>query len=125
MSDKPPARTEVTVLGPDDPNQKSIGFMVREYEGVELHPLTEDGKGVDKQKTFKEGELREGMTVACASLFGGYNVIEIKKDQYGEFYGVSGDFHAVLKFATDDRACWVSIAGMNLRAVKKLTVSQP
>lgn len=120
--DKIPLRTEVTVLGPDDPKQKTLGFVVREYDGVELHPLTEAG-GVDTTKTFKEGELQVGMKVALASLFGGYNVVEIRQDEKGEFYGINGGFYAFLKLATDERACWVSPGGGNLRAIKKLTAN--
>ena len=124
MSDDIPVRTEVLVLPGDEPSEKKIGFVVHEYNGVELHPLTEDGH-VDSSKTFKKDELQVGMTVACASLFGGYNVIEIKKDKHGELYGENGVFWAILEFTTDDRACWVSTGGGNLSAIKKLTADRP
>lgn len=114
--DKIPARPELTVLPADPPQESKLGFMVREYNGTEVFLRGKIGTPLKNL-----ADLLPGVEVLVPSLFGGYNVMTVGKDEYGVFYAKNEALYANLEFSIDERKCWTSSMAFNLRAVKKLT----
>jgi hypothetical protein len=120
MSD--PKRTEVTVLGPDDPKQKTIGFACYDRQGTTVYRLDDDFRcGVAKNPITRREDLHEGDEIVVAALTGGYHGMKIKEDEYGELQAEGEGLAALLKFGEDDRECWVCLALVNLQGIKKAT----
>lgn len=122
---KIPVRTEIEVLGPDDPNKPTIGWMCYEQEGAEVYLFdrTVHGDGIVRDKlqtiTARDG-LTEGLEILVPSLFGGYHVMRVVIDQFGQPQAHNDTTGAILKFTEDDRKCWVSLGSINLKGIKKL-----
>lgn len=128
-----PTRTEIVVLGPDDPNQRKIGLVVCEREGGEVF-LFEEGREykpgpngrLDLEPILSQDVLKPGVKVLVPFITGGYHRMTVVKDSYGVLYAENYDdegkpvLSANLVFDADDRHCWTSSLTMNLRGLKKL-----
>lgn len=121
MSDgKIPVRTELTVLPADDPGNRTIGWIVREYNGTEVYKADAPGTLL-----LNESDIQVGDKLHVQTLVGTYLMIAYR-DEYGVLQAQTetGGMFADLKFNTDDRHCWVSTFAVNAKAVKKLTVTR-
>ena len=118
---KYPARTELTVL-PADPEQKPIGFVCHEYMGARVYKML-DGVPVEEPLKNRD-DIRVGTELAVPALMGGYHVMTVEKDEYGQFTAKGGHLSAILRFGEDDRQCWVCVGLVNLGAVRKLMVTR-
>ena len=120
MSDPPgpfPVRTDITVLGPDDPKQKPIGFSMTERDGVEVYKLDDDFRCGVARNTIGPDDLKVGMEVVIPSVMGGYHGMVIVEHE-GKLQARGGGWAGVLQVAEDDRKTWVCVAMVNLRGVK-------
>jgi len=123
-------RTEVTSLGPDDPNQKPIGFTVREYQGVEISKYDPNrvylygDKGWDLEPITEETALQPGEQILVPGPTGGLVVMTVEKDTYGVLSGKSDQLSALLEFGKDDRHAWVCIGLVNLRGIERLKLER-
>lgn len=126
MSDdaKSTNRTETTVLGPDDPNQKPLGFSVSERLGCNVYRLNEGSTSVVEVPLTNKDDLVEGMTLGVPALMGGYHVMKVKKDEYGEMHAQDDKLLAVLKFGEDDRHAWICVGLINTRGLKNLRLQK-
>jgi hypothetical protein len=121
MSDeKLPVRTELTVLSADDPNQRTIGFVIREYNGTEVYKADAHGTTLTNESDIKPGDKLHVQT-----LVGTY-AMTAAKDEYGVLYAETepGGMFADLIFNKDDRHCWASTYAVNAKAIKKLTATR-
>lgn len=125
MTNKIPARTEVTVIGPDDPNMKPLGFRVTERDGVTLFKFDAEG-GIDKRPLTNQDDVQPGVQLAVASLFGGFipMTVEQDKETEGRLVARGGNLLAILEFAEDDRKCWTCVGMINMRGLKKLEITR-
>lgn len=120
-----PTRTQIEVLGPDDPNRPKLGFMCYEQEGAEVYLFDRavHGDGLVRERlqtiTARDG-LTEGLEILVPSLFGGYHVMKVVIDEYGQPQAHNDTTGAILKFTEDDRKCWVSLGTINLKGIQKL-----
>jgi hypothetical protein len=123
-----PARTEVTVLGPDDPDREPLGFVVREYNGSPVYKSLDpgpDGKPVPLR--LKE-DLRPGDVALSPSMFSGghpgngYFEFTVAEMEDGRLYGKAGGSAVFLRFAEDDRACWCAVGFSVGRGITKLEI---
>lgn len=129
-----PVRTELTVLPADDPEQRQIGWVVKEYSGVSVGRgpagLTAEEilANPDTLMGFElvpiTDALRVGDVVLFGGLFGGWHVCTIQEGTGGDPIAVSpsGDFVGFLAFGEDDRNCWACIGGGNLKALQRLNL---
>lgn len=113
-------RSEPTVLGPDDPTAKRLGWTMQELQGVTVYKLDDDFRCGTGQNTIKKDEIQVGMEIAIPAMRG-YFVGKVAQNEYGEFYANVLHWRAVLEVAQDERDCWVSIALINMRGIAKLT----
>lgn len=139
-------RTELVILGPDEPKTRTVGLPVKimgqpEYIGslpvrTELTVLPADphNKPVGwAVETFDGGEvtrpnseepltnkddLKPGDVVWVPQLFGVHEMTVVK-DEDGELYAEDEGSFANLIFAVDRRNCWTSSAAYNKRAFEK------
>lgn len=111
-----PARQDICVMGPDEKKPFPIGWIIKDYNGAVIFPLTSGGVVIKSPITSKDG-LKDGMLV---SAWGSH--WEVKSDSDGEFY-LDGEFNkGLLSFAEDDRKCWVCWGGVNKRGLCKNTI---
>jgi hypothetical protein len=103
-------RTEVTVLGPDDPGREPLGFRMTERNGVDVYKLDDDFRCGTGRNTIGPSELQAGMEVAIPAMTGGYNVMTIGVGADGKPVAMGGGWSGVLRLADDGRAWWVCIA---------------
>lgn len=124
---KIPARTEIEVLGPDDPKRKTIGFLCYEVRGAEIYYFDREvhGDGIvrEKLRTIPKDGMVEGLEILVPALVGGFLVMKVVIDQYGQPQAHNEHTGAILEFAKDDRQCWVSLGAINLKGVKALEKS--
>lgn len=111
MSEKLPARTEVTVLGPDKPRAKPIGLVVRERNGTRV--FKQSAPGVPLRDL---GDIRHGDKLLVTTLTG---ILEMtaQRGEDGILRAWSTGFVANLEFSKDDRKCWVSTYAVKRRGV--------
>jgi hypothetical protein len=120
MSDdlKVPFRTELTVLSADNkPNQKPLGWVIKERNGVEVTKDLET-----KALIIERDALRIGDTIYVPGLLGGYHVLTIEAgDHEGELRARSKEgLLGILEFGGDDRNAWICIGLVNLRGISKV-----
>jgi hypothetical protein len=115
-----PCSVPLTVLSADAPENTTIGFTVREYLGSELFKVVE-GKPVIEPIPATE-ELVEGQQYCAASLFGGYHVGVIVRDEY-TLYLDTGGLIGTLCRGEDDRNAWTMSCWINKKCLDKLTLS--
>jgi hypothetical protein len=124
-------RSEITILGPDVPKAKPIGFTVRDYQGVEIHKYEEgrqyerdeDGRWKDLEPVTEEGALHAGDKILVHGLTGGLMLMTVEANSDGILHGVSGFLSARLEFGKDDRHAWVCTILVNIRGVEKLQLT--
>ena len=106
-----PIRQNIEVI-PTDKENENIGWTCQEYVGAEI---TKPG---NSEPLTKESDLQVGDKIIVPTLFGNYNGI-VEKNEYGELHAKIGDhLIADLRFAEDDRNCWVATCAFNVRALK-------
>lgn len=115
----------MTILGPDDPGKRKIGFTMCERNGVKIYPYDSVGhlSGIDPGRLWPilaEDGLREGTKVLVPGLMGGYHVMTVERDEHGVLSAKDEHLTAILKYGEDERGCWTCVALMNLRGVAKL-----
>lgn len=113
-------RQEITVLPADEPTDRKIGFIVKEYIGSEVYKdLTPgpDGNPVPLRKKGKKEDLQEG---DIAYAWGGDVKFQVYRGDHGILHGRTGNYTVILEFAKDDRKAWVAGAIVNMKALKKL-----
>lgn len=120
-------RDDIIVLGPDDPNQRKIGFTVRERPGTTVHKFPcdrdADGELILVPVTEKAG-LKPGDEILVHGLFGGFLKMKVEATE-GGLGATSENMAAVLKFDEDpDYPEWVCLGLMNLRAIQKLKIGR-
>lgn len=119
-----PARTELTVIPADDPQQRTLGWKVTERDGVTLFKFDAEG-GIDKRPLTNQDDVQPGVRLAVASLFGGFIPMTVEQDKETEgLVARGGNLLAILRFAEDDRACWTCVGMINMRGLKKLSVGR-
>lgn len=122
---KIPARTKIEVIPGDDPNRPKLGWMCYEQRGAEVYLFDRavHGDGIVRERlqtiTAKDG-LTEGLEILVPSLFGGYHVMKVVIDQFGQPQAHNDTTGAILEFSKDDRHCWVSLGTINLKALQKV-----
>ena len=116
---KMPVRTELTVLGADDPGQPTLGWTCQEYSGSEVFLVDADNKVIRTPLT-NESDLKPGIKVCVTTLFGDYLMtIESDGHRLSAITDSKGTL-ALLEFDKDDRHCWTSPGAINLGAIKRL-----
>jgi hypothetical protein len=123
VTNKIPARTELTVIPADDPKMRTIGWTVTERNGVTLFKFDAAG-GIDIRPLLSLADLVEGDEIAVAALTGGYHKMTVKKDEEGKLMGCNDSLLAILRFAEDDRKCWTCVGLINTRGLAKLDVTR-
>jgi hypothetical protein len=118
--EKLPLRTELTVLPADDPNQRTIGWVVREYNGTEVFKADAHGTALKN-----ESDIQVGDKLHVQTLVGTYVMIATR-DEYGVLFAQTepGGMFADLQFNKDDRHCWASTYAVNAKAIKKTSVTR-
>ena len=124
-SDRIPAKTEITVLKNDDPQSRTLCFVVHEQEGVSLYPII-DGK-IGEEPVPATEDLVVGRQYTAIGMLGEDLVWTVEKDAYGEFtISCGSSLVGCLERGGDDRNCWRVLGMINTRGLKKLKVeSQP
>lgn len=111
-----PTRTDVEVLGPDDPKQEPLGWKMYERLGTTI--CKRDAIGTP----LKENELAVGDEVLVPGLFGGYHVMTVEgRGDPGRMGAQNEALMAILALDHDE---WVCVALINLRGVSKLTTEK-
>lgn len=105
--DKIPARTEITVLPADKPEEHMVGWQVHCYSGAKVYLLTE--LEVVEEPITDRAALTSGVSVAVPSFFGGFHHMVIKDDSKERLYAetLDGKLGAFIHFGLDERNCWV------------------
>jgi len=139
-----PIRQDITVLPSDDPEKYKLDFVVYEYIGCEIFPITEEMIGWPEQKlcdsrmwdrdengvllyqkpiTKKEG-LYAGMQVLVKTIFDyHWAIATVTMSLDGSFRAEIESYYYILEFGGDDRNCWVASCCVNKEAIKKVTFS--
>jgi len=112
---------EVTVFGPDDPNQKPLGWMMYERRGTSIYKFDDDFRCGVAKHPIKKGELAAGDEVVVPGLFGDYHLMTVERDELGKMSARNAALLASLDLDQDE---WVCIALINLRGVEKLTLKR-
>jgi hypothetical protein len=114
----------MTVLPNDDPNRKSLGWVIQERSGFELHPIIDGKLGPDPVPMTDE--LVVGQDYAAIGITGQYIRWTVGKDEYGEYTISSGpNLIGVLQRGGDDgddRKCWLVTGQINTRGLTKLSI---
>lgn len=97
-----------------------IGFVIREYQGVPVHRVGEDGHIL---KDRVQDPLEEGMTLAIPGLFGGHGMGVVRVGQEGFWAEINEHVFATLGWC-EKRGCWVSTCLVNTRGLKRLFVER-
>jgi len=113
-----PAKTEVAVLGADEP-KRTLGWTVREYLGSEIYKRASDGS-VNLTPLTAQEDIQEGIEVLVPWLSGGYMPMTVAIDDDGGFFGRGGSCIAAFEFDTDDRHCWTCGGIINTKGLRKL-----
>lgn len=121
----------MTVLGPDDPNQKPLGWVVHERNGIEVHKYDEareyerdaEGRWKGLEPITEEGALRAGDKILVHGLFGELFIMTVEADEAGGLCGRCDQLLALLEYGKDDRRAWVCTGLVNLRGVERLKLS--
>lgn len=114
MNDKVPTETPLIVMANDNPEQRTIGFTVREYMGSEVYLVVND-QMVEKPLT-QLSDIEVGACIAVSGLCG-YFKTTVQSVTQNRAYADNGTTGASLVFDDDDRHCWTSHGIFNLRAV--------
>jgi hypothetical protein len=124
---KIPANMPLEVLSPDNPQEQTLGFTIKEYLGGVVFKAR---SGVTEVKNFGDidterllksrDDLKEGDDIFVTSLWGGLMKVTVKKDTYGELFAEDGDLMVVLSFGEDDRQCWTTMGYINKRGIERL-----
>lgn len=110
-----PARSDLTVIGPDKPKPKEIGFTCHFVEGGEVFLFHNDDEPFGPTIP-NDQDLVVGSTVLVPTLWGGYSKMVVTGEDRAE-----DDFNvAVLFRSKDDRQCWVSDTMINKNLKKNL-----
>lgn len=114
-----PVRTELTVLGPDDPNTRPLGFTMRVYDGTQVARDPEMKEYITTREALKVGD-----EIYVSTLFGICKA-KVYLDEDGTLFGSVGE-HTVVDLVfrddpkKDDRApVWVSRYAINTRGLKR------
>ncbi len=99
-----PARQELMVLGPDDPNVMTLGFTVREREGGPVG-VSVDGKF--HSPLLAREDLWEGREVLVPTLAGARHAV-VACNADGSLYWRAKNLTGDLTFDQDDRHCWTT-----------------
>jgi hypothetical protein len=117
-------RTEIEVLGPDDPKRRTPGWMCYEVRGAEIYFFDREvhGDGIvrDKLRTIPKDGMTEGLEILVPALVGGFYVNEGRHRPVRPASAHNEHTGAILEFSKDDRQCWVSLGAINLKGLKKL-----
>lgn len=117
--EKLPVWTKLTVL-PADNLKRTIGWVVREYNGTEVFKANAHGTLLKN-----ESDIQPGDKLHIQTLVGTYLMIATR-DEYGVLQAEteSGGMFANLQFNTDDRHCWASTFAVNRKGIKKTSVTR-
>jgi len=103
----------------DKPDEIKLAWTVEEQLGVEIC------KPGSTQTRLGRFDLCEGDEVLVPGLMGGYHVMTVTRDQYGEVSAKGEQLMAALEFDEDRGAgAWVCVGLINLRGIEKLTVAE-
>ena len=117
-----PSKTELTVLPADDPKGRTLGFVVRERNGVSLYPII-DGK-IGENPVPATEDLVVGRDYTASGLMGEDLLWTVGKDDYGEFSITCGpSLIGCLERGKDERNCWAVTGMVNTRGLKKLNIT--
>ena len=120
---KIPAKQELTVMSTDNPNDRKLGFTIRERMGVSIYKAPENyqnGFKEDKLETITDPNgLEHGQLIFIPGLMGGYHVMTVEKDSSGAVSARDEKTMAVLEFEPDDRNCWICGGLINLRGLER------
>jgi hypothetical protein len=132
-------RRDIVVLGPDDAGKPLMGFVIYEYTGCEVYPLTPeievrglayaldsrnwefnpDGSPVHHIPIKTFDGLKDGMKVIVKNIFDYLSDIgTVVKDADGGFYVDLFGNIGTLSFGEDDRECWVCTCWINKRLLE-------
>ena len=100
-----PGRTEIEILSADDPHRPAIGWNVTTYDGVKIYKLDEFGRAIE-QPLQKYEDLCPGMDIAVPNFHGSYWLMKIQENLQT---ATANSSVAHLRFAEDERKCWVCI----------------
>jgi len=140
-----PIDYEITVLPADNgPRILKPGFVIKEYIGFEIYPVTEEMREWELEKLCdsrlwerdgndspihhkiidRKEDLHEGMQVMVKTLFDYHWVTAtVIKGANGELQADTEGNYYVLEFGGDDRNCWVCTMCVNKNALEKVTFS--
>jgi hypothetical protein len=115
--DEGQVRTEVTVLGPDDPNTKTVGWSCYERLGATIIK-----RGYPGEK-LREHDIAPGDEVLVPALSGGYHVMVVDRAADGKLFAQSvvSELLAALAFDID---AWVCVGLINTRCIAKLELKK-
>ncbi len=105
-----PVKTELTVVGADDPGQKVLGFTVKEYNGGAVSRVDDTGKSIENPVKSREG-LRVGNLLIAPTLVGDVRAV-VALDDVGDLCWVSGGFVGDLEY-DDERGYWITSFAIN------------
>lgn len=133
-----PAHTEMTVLGPDDPKARTVGFTVWEEKGPPVYKIPPDWtppEGVEDlpRSYWQDYEVRDrdglkvGDMVLVPVLLGYVKAfVQAEKDK-DQLVAKSENLLCLLEYVSrrgGEYYCWCSTAAINARALKRLEIER-
>lgn len=117
-----PIRSEITILGADEVKTSTLGWVCQEYSGGEVYGFDVNDCLVETPLTQKS-DMCPGRKISVPTLFG-YVVMEVV-DQDGKLVAMTTTKGTLanLEFSRDDRLCWTSSYAVNLKGIKKHSLS--
>ena len=112
---------ELTVLPADEPNGKTLNWVVQEYSGVGLYPIIDGRPGPDPVPMTED--LVVGRDYTASGLMGEDLRWTVDKDSYGELnISCGSSLIGCLQRGGDDRNCWVVTGMINTRGLTRLII---